>query len=123
MIVGYIQMKIKAAESHSEKSRLDQLLWDVLWMPLNLPRNVRHSFSVNKPDIEIIAIDKNTAVGGLVANHLSENEVEIRHIAVRADYQGHLVGRLLIQELIRRASKGSMTRIRTYARNTSMGFF
>ena len=116
-------MKIKVTESDVEKGKLDQLLWNVLWMPLNLPRNVRRFFSLRKPEIEIIAVDQNKVVGGLVANQLSENEFEIRHIAVCADYQGHSVGRLLIQELIRIIGKSSVMWIRTYARNTSTGFF
>ena len=72
---------------------------------------------------EIIAVEKDEVVGGLVANRLAEDEFEIRHIAVCTDYQGHSVGRMLIQELIREVGKGSTILIRTYARNTSMGFF
>ena len=116
-------MKIKLAESIAEKSELDQLLWNVLWMPLNLPRDVRSSFRLGKPEVEIVAVDRSKVVGGLVANRVSESEFEIRHIAVCASYQGHSVGRLLVQELISRTGKGSVTWIRTYARNTSVGFF
>jgi GNAT superfamily N-acetyltransferase len=123
MTVGCGNVKIKAVESDVEKSELDQLLWSVLWMPLNLPRNARHSFRLGKPEIEIIAVEKDEVVGGLVANRLAEDEFEIRHIAVCTDYQGHSVGRMLIQELIREVGKGSTILIRTYARNTSMGFF
>lgn len=116
-------MMIRLAESAAEKGELDQLLWNVLWRPLNLPRNVRRSFRLGKPEIEIVAVDRSKVIGGLVANRLSENEFEIRHIAVCASYQGHSVGRLLVQELIGRVGKGSVTWIRTYARNTSVSFF
>jgi N-acetylglutamate synthase-like GNAT family acetyltransferase len=92
-------------------------------MPLKLPTDVRRSFSLDKPEIEIVALEQNKVVGGLIANQLSEYEFEIRHIAVCASYQGHSVGRMLIQELIRKISKGSTILIRTYARNTSTGFF
>ena len=116
-------MKIKAAKSDAEKRELDQLLWDVLWKPLNLPRNVRNAYSLGRLEIELIAVSQNEAIGGLVANQLSENRFEIRHVAVRPEYQRQSVGRLLIQELTKRIRKRSVVWLQTYARNTSTGFF
>ena len=116
-------MKIKVAESDAEKRALDQLLWDVLWQPLKLPRNVRNAYGLGKPEIELIAVSRNKAIGGLVANQLSENRFEIRHLAVRPEYQRQSVGRLLIQELIKRLRTRSAVWLQTYARNTSTDFF
>ena len=123
MTVGYTDIKIKTTESDAEKRELDQLLWDVLWMPLGLLRNVRQSFSLCRPEIELIALDRSKVIGGLVANQVAESEFEIRHLAVHADYQGRSVGRLLIRELIKEISKSSVVWIQAYARNTSLGFF
>lgn len=116
-------MKIKIAQSDLEKRGLDRLLWDVLWGPLNLPRNVRRSFRLDKPETEIIAVDRNKVIGGLVACQLAEHQFEIRHLAVGADYQGRSVGRLLIEELINQISKDTVVWVQAYARNTSVGFF
>jgi len=78
-------MKIKHATTQKEKDELDQLLWDVLWKPLNLPRRIRKSFELNKPQIDLIAVYNDVIIGALVANWLSVKEIEIRHIAIKPD--------------------------------------
>jgi hypothetical protein len=70
-------MKIKHAVSNKEKNELDQLLWDVLWKPLGLPRDIRKSFKLKNSQNDPIAVDNGTVIGGLVANWLSEPENEI----------------------------------------------
>ena len=116
-------MKIKHAVSDKEKNELDQLLWNVLWKPLGFPRDIRQSFKLNNPQIDLIAVDNDFVIGGLVANWLSENEIEIRHIAVESDYQGIGVGKCLVEKLIVLLREDAPVKIHTYARNTSIGFF
>ena len=116
-------MKIKTATTKREKSELDRLLWNVLWKPLNLPRHIRDSFKIDSPQIELIAVDGKVITGVLVANWLSENEIEIRHIAVRPDYQENSIGTLLVEELFKLVREKTPLRIQIHARNTSIGFF
>jgi len=116
-------MEIKCATLDKEKSELDQLLWNVLWEPLNLPRQFRQSIKLNSPQIELIAIDNNMVIGGLVANRLSKDKIEIRHIAVRSDYQRRSVGKFLVDGLIKLVQQNAPVLIQTYARNTSVSFF
>ena len=49
-------MKIKHAVSDKEKNELDQLLRNILWKPLGLPRDIRHSFKLNNPQIELLLV-------------------------------------------------------------------
>ena len=116
-------MNIKQAATQKEKDALDQLLWDVLWKSLNFKRNIRESFELDKPQIDLIAVDNNITVGALVANWLSEHEIEIRHIAVQPDFQGSSVGRLLVEELFRLIQGKAPLTILTHARSTSIEFF
>ncbi len=116
-------MEIKQAITQKEKKDLDRLLWTVLWKPLNLPRNIRDSYKLDTPQIDLIAIDNKSVVGGLVANWLSEKEIEIHHIAVKSDYQENSIGSLLVEELFRMIKEQVPLRIQSYARNTSLGFF
>lgn len=96
----------------------------MLWEPLGLPRTVRGSFALESPQIEIIAVEPGgSVVGGLAANVLSDEEIEIRHIAVRSGWQGRGVGTLLVEELKRMFGGRGPLRLKTYARNTSLGFF
>jgi N-acetylglutamate synthase-like GNAT family acetyltransferase len=116
-------MNIKQATTQKEKRELDHLLWDVLWKPLNLPRHFRDSYMLDTPQIDLIAIDEKVIAGGLVANWLSESEIEIRHLAVKPEYQSNSVGRMLVEKLFDLVKDKSPLRINTLARNTSMGFF
>ena len=116
-------MDIKQATAPQERNELDQLLWDVLWKPLNFKRNIRESFKRNKPQIDIVAVDNNVIIGGLVANWLSNSEIEIRHIAVKTDFQKIAVGRMLVEELYGLIRDKTPLTIQTYARSTSVGFF
>ncbi len=116
-------MNIKQATTQKEKKEMDRLLWDVLWKPLNLPRNIRNSFKLDTPEIDLIVSDDDIIVGTLVANWLAEKEIEIRHLAVKTDYQENSVGSLLVEELFRLVREKTPLQIQTYARNTSMGFF
>ena len=116
-------MNIKPATTKREKNESDRLLWNVLWKPLNLPRHIRDSFKIDTPQIELIAVDGKVIAGVLVANWLSEKEIEIRHIAVRPDYQENSIGTLLVKELFGLVREKAPLRIQIHARNTSIGFF
>ena len=116
-------MNIKQVTTHQEQNELDQLLWDVLWKPLNFKRNIRESFKLDKPQIDIVAVDNNVIIGALVANWLSNNEIEIRHIAVKTDFQKMAVGRILVEELYGLIQDKTPLTIQTHARSTSVGFF
>jgi len=116
-------MEIRQTTTPEDKLEVDWLLWEVLWEPLGFPSNIRDSFKLDKPQIDLIAVENGTVVGALVANWLSDNEIEIRHIAVRQDYQGKSVGTLLVKELYGLVQRKTPLTVKTHARNTSVGFF
>jgi N-acetylglutamate synthase-like GNAT family acetyltransferase len=116
-------MDIKQATTQKEIKELDRLLWNVLWKPLKLPRNIRESFKLDTPQIDLIAIEDNVIAGALVANWLSENEIEIHHLAVRPEYQGNAIGTALIRALFEMLREKAPVHVQTIARNTSAGFF
>ncbi|MFC1950868.1 GNAT family N-acetyltransferase [Chloroflexota bacterium] len=116
-------MEIKLATSDKEKEDLDQLLWEVLWKRLGFDHNIRETFKLETRQIELIAVQDRVVIGGLVANWLPDSELEIRHIAVAADSQENSVGRHLFRELISMIKSNNSIKIKSWARNTSIGFF
>ena len=116
-------VQVKPASLEKERSELDELLWDVLWKPLGLPRQARESMKLDRPQIELIATEDGAVIGGLIANMLSQSTIEIRHIAVRPDRQGRSIGRRLVDELPGLIPGDAPAEFQTYARNTSVGFF
>ena len=109
---------IRNIQGRRESEQLDCLLWEVLWEPLGLPRNVRESFRLHGQSIEIGAWWESELIGALVATWTSATTVELRHLAVRTQRQG--VGGQLIKHLIATAG---CSEIATCARNTSLPFF
>jgi N-acetylglutamate synthase-like GNAT family acetyltransferase len=59
----------------------------------------------------------------LEANWLSDKEVEIRHIAVKEEYQNASIGTSLVRGLFDLLKEKAPVRVQTIARNTSAGFF
>jgi ribosomal protein S18 acetylase RimI-like enzyme len=116
-------IEIHQIKSPSETEELDRLLWEVLWKPLDLPRNIRNSFKLEGEYLELGARIDNSFIGGLVANWTSPTEVEIRHIAVKPQNQKQSIGTQLFAKLLEHISDKSCIRVHTIARNTSADFF
>lgn len=114
--------QIKITETANEKSQLDELLFEVLWKPLDMPRSARQSFKLDKPETELIAIVDGQILGGLVANLLSDEEVEIHHMAVLPEFQERSIGKKLIEEL-KQLIKAETKITSVYSRNNSIGFY
>lgn len=106
-----------------EAAALDKLLWEVLWKPLGLPRDVRQEFKVAGDAIEMIARWQGQIQGGLVAVWTGPGEVELRHLAVLPEAQGRGLGRELVSCLISRIKAKGCLRLHTIARHTSADFF
>jgi N-acetylglutamate synthase-like GNAT family acetyltransferase len=111
------------AVNSADAAELDDLLWRVLWRPLGLPRNVRRNFSVDGEHLELASKAEGRIVGGLVAVWTSENDVELRHAAVKEDAWNQGTGRNLVAALVKIVTARGCCRIHTIARNTSTGFF
>lgn len=114
---------ISRITDEKELQSLDLLLWEMLWKPLGLPRNVRDSFALAGEAIELAAKQNETIIGGLVAYRISERHVELRHIAVYPDYQNSGTASRLINELVEIVRRENVEEVCTVARNTSADFF
>jgi len=117
------QLTITPVCSPAESKELDLLLWEVLWRPLGLPRNLRDSFKHGGVPIEVVAKTGKILVGGLAADWTSSSEVEIRHLALREAFQKQGIGCRLVTSLISIVTAQGCHRLHTIARNTSVGFF
>ena len=102
---------------------LDSLLWEILWKPLSLPKNIHDKFKLTGETIELVAKSDWILIGGLIANWISPIDIEIRHIAVNPGSQRIDVGKGLVHALAESISIKGCERITTIARNTSVNFF
>ena len=106
-----------------DTEELDLLLWEILWKPLSLPKNIRDNFKLTGETIEFAAKSDGILVGGRVANWMSPTDIEIRHIAVNPDSQRIVVGKGLVHALAESISMRRCVRITTIARNTFVNFY
>jgi len=114
---------ITSVAGPKESEELDELLWRVLWKPLDLPRNIRQSFKVKGNTIELVAKKDGHITGGLIAVWTGESEVEISHLAVASNAQHQGIGQKLVEDLSNAVKAKGCRKIHTIARNTSVGFF
>lgn len=112
-------------ESHDpeEIEALDNLLWEVLWQPLGLPRDIRQSFHIEGTLRQFIVCPHRVVVAGAVVRATGTTEMEICHVAVRPGTQRKGIGRGLVEHIIDTARKELYSRIRVITRNTSEKFF
>jgi len=101
----------------------DRLLWDVLWRPVGLARDIRKRFKLPGREIVLVAVDSQGVVGAIVGQQVSDEEMEIRHLAVAEDCQRKGVGSTLVARLLDRCRELGVRAVCTHARNTSQAFF
>ncbi len=117
------EITIRKAKTTADGSGLDSLLWNVLWKPLGLSRDVRKGFSIKGEQVELVALLDGNIVGGLVAIWTDKEAVEIRHIAICVENQGWGIGKKLVTFLIDELSFKGCRSLHTIARNSSISFF
>jgi N-acetylglutamate synthase-like GNAT family acetyltransferase len=117
------EVRFQEADTGAIQGELDSVLWEVLWRPLGLPRDIRATFRLEGPSLELVALHQGRVVGGVVLNWLSDAEVELRHIAVLPSYQKQSLGQELIQHGLRLLAASNCLVVSTYARHTSVPFF
>jgi GNAT superfamily N-acetyltransferase len=116
-------IKVSVIMDPDEQEELNELLWEVLWKPLDFPKSIRESFRLEGPGIELMAKQGDKVIGGIVANWLTPTEVALRHIAVDPSMQDCGIGSLMFEQLKIVVKAVGCTMIRGYARNTSINFF
>jgi N-acetylglutamate synthase-like GNAT family acetyltransferase len=112
-------------ETTSDKELLqqaDQLMYDVLWEPFGLPRDIRSKFKVEGQEKVIVALDEDKVVGAMVLI-IQEAVAEIRHAAVYAKYQHSGLGRALFNHVLTLAMEYEVNKLEVYARNSAIDYW
>ena len=111
--------------SSNEVTQIENLLWEILWKPIGFSKDVRKKFRPENYEDEIILTAKahDDNIGIIVAYQISKDEYEIRHIAVRHEYQKSGIGKKLVNKLQTILKEKGIKKIQTISRNTSKVFF
>lgn len=115
---------IRRPKTEQEFAAYYDLRWRVLRKPWGQPRGSEKDHR-EWESIHIMAVDKETGhivgVGRLHKN--SDEEGQIRFMAVREDYRGQGLGRMILSELHAEAKRLGLKRIVLLARDSAVGFY
>ncbi|MGC9516322.1 MAG: GNAT family N-acetyltransferase [Methanomicrobiales archaeon] len=98
----YKIIKIKNDENNLKKLAED-LLYNVLWAPYNISREkTREIFEITRPDNHFfIAIkEADLDILGCIVINLESFNLEIKHLAVKTQFQGINVGKSLVNRVL-----------------------
>lgn len=102
---------------------VDQLLYDVLWKPHGLDREIRKQFTTGLAQYTFVASDYEKACGCIiVCEH--PDELELRHMAVASDFQNRGIGTKLLNYVLDHFSNNSDKKTMfVFARNKALNFY
>lgn len=102
---------------------VDQLLYDVLWKPHGLDREIRRQFSTGLAQYTFTAADDVNVLGCIiVCEH--PDELELRHMAVACDFQNRGIGTKLLKFVLNYFKTNSDKKTMfVYARNKALDFY
>lgn len=109
--------------SSEDNDSVNELLWKVLWRPIELPQDIRNEFKLDGEEITLVAKNIGQILGVIVANQIDDSKYEIRHIAVNPESQKCGIGKKLISALEKILEQEEIDTIKAIARNTSQSFF
>lgn len=115
-------MKITVPKTKEEFKEYYGLRWEILRKPWNRPKG---SEKDDKEDSahHIMAIENGKVIGVGRIHFNSEEEAQIRYMAVDPSFRGKNIGTQILKELERFAKENNAKRIVLNARKSAIGFY
>lgn len=115
-------MIIKSPQTRKEFFDYYDLRWRILRAPWNQPKGSEQD-DLEGQAIHIIAVENDKIVGCGRAHFNSDEEAQIRYMAVENEWQGKGVGKLILDELEKRVVEKSAKKIILHARENVVKFY
>lgn len=115
-------MIIKSPRTGQEFFDYYDLRWRILRAPWNQPKGSEQD-ELEGRAIHIIAVENNKIVGCGRAHFNSDEEAQIRYMAVENEWRGKGVGKLILDELEKRVVEKGAKKIILHARENVVKFY
>lgn len=115
-------MIIKSPQTQQEFLDYYDLRWRILRAPWNQPKGSEQD-ELEGEAIHIIAVENDKIVGCGRAHFNSEDEAQIRYMAVENQWQGKGVGKLILDELEKGVKQKGAKKIILHARENVIKFY
>jgi ribosomal protein S18 acetylase RimI-like enzyme len=116
-------MIVRSPKTAEEFIRYNDLRWRILRAPLNQPRKtIPDELENDSIPIMVCEVD-GIPIGVGRANFNSENEAQIRSMAVEQEWQGKGIGSLILKELEKIVASKGAEKIILHARDNAVAFY
>lgn len=113
---------IKQPETDKEFEKYFEMRWRILRAPWNEPKG-SETDDIEDSCFHVMATEDDQLVGIGRLQFNSDNEAQIRYMAVEPDYENRGIGRKIIQALEVEALKNNCSYIMLDAREPAVGFY
>ncbi len=100
-----------------------QLLYDVLFEPLQLPNTMQEQLKIQGEELYFVALDEQSEVVGVMVVVIEGQHVELHHAATRTALRGHGIGKQLWEQVRKYCTDNGYEQIELVSRNTAMSFW
>lgn len=115
-------MIVKSPQTRDEFFKYYDLRWRILRAPWNQPKGSEQD-ELEGQAIHIIAVEDEKIVGCGRAHFNTEDEAQVRYMAVENLWQGKGVGKLILDELEKRVIEKGAKKIILHARENVVKFY
>lgn len=115
-------MIVKSPQTKDEFFKYYDLRWRILRAPWNQPKGSEQD-ELEGQAIHIIAVEDEKIVGCGRAHFNTEDEAQIRYMAVENQWQGKGIGKLILDELEKRIIEKGAKKIILHARENVVKFY
>jgi len=114
--------RIKQPQTEAEFKRYYRLRWQLLRAPWQQPEG-SEADAIEASCFHVMAVDDDKVIGVARLQFNTNDEAQLRYMAVSPSYEGQGIGRALIEALEQRAKKSSHKKIILDAREPAVGFY
>lgn len=116
-------MIVKRPQSKEDFEKYYHLRWKILRKPWNQPKGCEKDELEDGAFHIMVCEDDGTVVGVGRLHFNSENESQIRYMAVEENYRGRGIGKIVLSKLEEAAKRAGAGQIELNARETAVAFY
>ena len=121
-VIQSLAFQLKQPQSRDEFKRYYELRWRILRAPWNEPKGSEID-DIENDCFHVMAIDDNKVIGVGRLQYNSNNEAQIRYMAVDENYEGNGIGSSIVNALEQEAARTEHNRVVLDAREPAVGFY
>lgn len=115
-------MVCKLSTDAQEIKAAEELLYEVLFKPLQMDRSARQQLKIPGKDYHFVCMEENEVAGVMLVVQ-NQDYWELRHAAVSDSHRSKGIGRKLWNEVARYLDEADVKSIELLSRNTALGFW